>query len=130
MDFDFHMIAKLAGLGRDTMRAQEFNETIHERLGDIGQGGIYKRWAATFARIGIEGELGYNNGFPFNIQHREVGLALLILEDAQVGGLFGKESDLLLPIAMTDAQKNKQTFSYLGNGLPFDGDTCLGYSLD
>ena len=40
MDLDFHMSTKFPRLGWDSVRAQEFNESIHQRFSDIRQGGI------------------------------------------------------------------------------------------
>ena len=58
------------------------------------------------------------------------GLSLLVFKDAQVRGFLSEEFGLLFPIAVTNPQKNQQTFSDAGNGLLVDGDAGFGNSLD
>lgn len=130
MNFDLHVRAEFAALGRDAMRTQEFDEAVHKRLGDVRQGGVEEGRAPSFARVGVKRELRNDDGFAFDIQNGEICFSLIVFKDAKIGCFFCEELSLLLPIPMTDAQENQQSLSDAGNDLLIDSDAGLGNSLD
>src|SRR5688572_10320978 len=54
MDLHQHISAELAGLGLNIVAAQQVNETVHQRCGDIGQSGIDKRRPSPLLGIRVE----------------------------------------------------------------------------
>ena len=98
-------------------------------LGELGGSSGRETWPAAATRVGVEGELGDDEGGPASLQEGSVRAALGISEDAQLGGPPGEIVGDRLGIVGTHAEQDDQAVADLPDGLTVHADLAASDSL-
>jgi len=127
--YEHHGPEAASGHG-DAGGAQVVGEALHQRLGHVGQGGVGEAGTAAAARVGVERELGDDQGLAAAVQQREVHLARGVLKDAQVGDLLGQEARLGLAVAVPHPQEHHQPPADLSYHLALNSHRSAAHPLN
>ena len=90
------------------MGGENVNEFLEQGSGVIRSCGCNEAGPAAFPGITVQGELGNNQSFPSDIEHRPVHLPLLVFEDPQVDHLVRQPARILLAIAYVRDKNHAQ----------------------
>ena len=104
-------------------------EVLVELVGNIGRAGIRKRWAATVAAVSEQRELRHHEHLTVDIGKRQVGLAVLVLVDAQPAELAPQLIGLGTRIAMAHTQQHQVAASNAAHALAVDRHAGVEYAL-
>ena len=109
--------------------AHKRQEVLVELVGDIGGAGIRKRWAAAVTAIGEQRELRHYENLAVNIGKCQVGLAVLILVNAQAAELAPQLIGLGARVAVAHAQQHQIAAPNLSHTLAVDRHAGVEHTL-
>src|ERR671935_1341412 len=93
-----------------------------EAIGLLGWGGGDEARAAATRGVGVEGELGDDEGFAGDVEEAQVGLAVLVAEDTELGDLIGETLGGALVVVGADAEEDAEAGADLAAAaVPGDG---------
>ncbi len=130
MDFDLHVSAEDAALGRQALFGEQVEKALVQALGNRGWSGLHETGAAALAAVAVQGELRDGEHAATNVEYRAIHFALVIGEDAQVSALFSAEAQRLLVVARAEADEQDQTLADLAVELAIDVDASVADALD
>ena len=105
MDFDLHVSAEDAALGRQALFGEQVEKALVEALGNRGRGGLDEAGATALAAVAVQGELRDGEHATADVEHRAVHFALVIGEYAQVSALFSAEAQRLVVVARAETDE-------------------------
>ena len=130
MDFDLHVRAEDAALGRQALFGEQGEKALVEALGDLGRGGLDEAGTAALAAVAVQGKLRDGEHAAADVEHRAIHLALVVGKDAQVGALFSTEVQGLLVVARAEADEQDQALTDLAVELAVHVDAGVADALD
>ena len=130
MDFDLHVSAEDAALGRQALFGEQVEKALVQALGNRRWGGLDEARAAALAAVAVQGKLRDGEYAAANVEYRAIHFALVVGEDAQVSALFSAEAQRLVVIARAEADEQDQTLANLAVELAIDVDTSVADALD
>ena len=105
MDFDLHVGAEDAALGRQALFGEQVEKAFVEALGDRRWSGLDEAGAAAFAAIAVQGKLRDGEHAAADVEHRAIHLALVVGEDAQIRAFFSTEAQGLVVVVGAEADE-------------------------
>jgi hypothetical protein len=112
--------AEGACLYRDVGFSEVVGATVNKRCGGLGQSGIYEGGPASFASVGIESELGYQENGPVYVSECKVEFSIGVGEDAHPGYFSGDVTGVVFGVGFANAKQHQETCSDLAYDLAFD----------
>lgn len=121
-----HLRAESSLLNRNPPAADRVGKVVDERLGDFGWRCVEEAGTATFACVGVEGELGdhqhgVRGALACQIANRAVHTAISVLEDAQIDRLFRQAAAEPFGVVVGHADQRQQAWADLANDLVVNG---------
>ena len=130
MDFDLHVSAEDAALGRQALFGEQVEKALVQALGNRGWGGLDEAGATALAAVAVQGKLRDGEYAAANVEYRAIHFALVIGEDAQVSALFSAEAQRLLVVVRAEADEQDQTLANLAVEFAINVDTSVADALD
>ena len=110
--------------------ANERQEVLVELVGNIGGAGIGKRWAAAVTAIGEQRELRHYENLAVDIGKCQVGLAVLVLVNAQAAELAPQLINLGARVAVGHAQQHQIAAPNFAHVLAVDRHAGVEHALN
>ena len=110
--------------------AHEACEIFIQPIRLIGRARIGKRWAVAPFAIRVKRELAYYEYLASNVAKAEVGLSVLVLENAHFRDLAPEFVGLRLGVVVAHAKQNEQTAADFADSVAFDRYACVRDTLD
>ena len=118
---------KIVGVKDDGHRAVIDKMNVHH--GAEFSGGLDEAGTATFAAIGVKGELGDGQDGANRVEDGAVHFAVVVIEYAEVDGLAGEKPGVLLRVVFGDTDKDYESVIDGSNDVAVNGDMGVSRSL-
>ena len=122
VDFDRHESAEHAPGDGYSEALEKLDETLVERLGQLGARRFDKAGAPAAAAVPVEGELGDRQNRTSRFQKGAVHPPLPVGENAQVGALVGAEPGRVVVVFRVDSDEQHEAAVDGPHGFFGDGD--------